>query len=105
LIDIAADGITFLMKYHTIHSHWRLSLPERHLRALPLERHVQWLFWEGSFAFAERTIHGPENIAAELEAYVRRIRPYPRWLLSLDARARAAGNLGHRARGWLRRHT
>jgi hypothetical protein len=104
LIDIAEGGITFLMKYHTIHSDWRLSLPARHLRSLPEARHVQWLFWEGSFAFAERTIHGPETIAAELEGYVRRVRPYPGWLLTLDAGARATRTLGRRALGWIRRH-
>jgi hypothetical protein len=86
LIDIEGTSIRFLMKYHLIHSHWRFSFPASYLRGLPEERRVQWLFWEGSFDFQEVTIHGPENIARELEAYVAARRPYPPWRLGLDRR-------------------
>jgi len=51
LIDLKDGGISFMMKYHRIHSHWSLSLPERFLHRLPPRRQVQWLFWEGSFEF------------------------------------------------------
>lgn len=103
LVEIDDDSIVFLMKYHRIHSHWRLSLPHSYLLSLSEAARVQWLFWEGSFAFRERTIHGPENIERELDAYVARVRPYPAFLLRADARRRRLTNLRRRATGKLRR--
>lgn len=79
LIDIDADGLTFLMKYHVIHAHPRYSLPASHLRALPAARAVQWLFWTDRFDVRERTIHGLDAQAAELAGYVARVRAYPAW--------------------------
>ena len=84
LVDIQDGAITFLMKYHRIHSSWRLSFPARYGRRLPPEAQVQWLFWDGEFTCTERTIHGPDHIEAELERYVRDIRPYPSWLIAAD---------------------
>lgn len=106
LIDISDEGeaeIRFLMKYHRIHSHWRLSFPESFLRGLSERDQVQWLFWEGSFRFSETTIHGPENIEAELERFVRATHPYPETLLSADRAWRAARSLQRRAVGKLKR--
>ncbi len=97
LVEIADGSVHFLMKYHRIHSHWRLSLPKSYLRALPEAAKVQWLFWDDGFTFGERTIHGPENIERELEAFVARTRPYPASLLLLDAGWRRGTNLGRRA--------
>jgi SAM-dependent methyltransferase len=97
LIDIADGGITFLMKFHTIHSHWRLSFPASFHRRLSERERVQWLFWEDTFPFRERTIHGPENIIAELETFVGRVRPYPAWLVGTDRIARTALRLPGRA--------
>ena len=92
LIDVAGSRVTFLMKYHRIHSHWRLSLPRRFLRRLREEQKVQWLFWHDSFEFSEAALHGVGAIEAELERYVGAVRPYPRWLLAADAlRTRALG--------------
>jgi len=88
------------MKYHMIHSHWRFSLPARHLRRLAEERKIAWLFWEDTFTFDERTIHGLDNIAAELERYVATLRPYPRVLLVPDHVVRLVLRL---VRGALRR--
>jgi hypothetical protein len=93
LIEIRDDALVFLMKYHTIHSHWRLSLPASHLRRLDEAARVQWLFWEREFACEERTIHGPEAIIDELAGFVARVRPYPRWLVTADATLRALGRL------------
>lgn len=103
LIEIDGASIVFLMKYHKIHSHWRLSFPKSYLRCLPHASTVQWLFWEGRFDAHERTIHGVENIERELEAYVGRIRPYPRSRLMIDAIWRRALRLANRAAGKLRR--
>jgi hypothetical protein len=93
LIDIGDAKIVFLMKYHTIHSHWRLSFPAAFLRRLGETERVQWLFWEHRFACEERTIHGPDAIIEELAGLVARVRPYPRWLVAADAGLRALGRL------------
>lgn len=75
LIDMRESHVDFLMKYHMIHSSPRFSLPKSYFQHLPEERQVQWLSWTGSFTFAERTIHGVDNIAAELEGYVTAVAP------------------------------
>jgi hypothetical protein len=100
LIDIGDNRITFLMKYHLLHADWRYSLPASFLRALPESRRVQWLFWTGSFEYAERTIHGSDAQAAELQRFVNARRPYPAALLRASAAAREVSRL---ARGAARR--
>ena len=62
------------------------------------------MFWDGEFSYSERTIHGPESIAAELERFVREVRPYPSWLLAGDLARRRAFSAGQRvAHGIARR--
>lgn len=99
LIDIEQARVTFLMKYHLIHAHWRYSLPAAHLRAMAPERAVQWLFWSDRFEVEERTIHGLDAQAAELAGYVARVRPYPSW----KHRASAAAGAIARVRAGVRR--
>jgi hypothetical protein len=103
LIDTINGSLRFLMKYHMIHSHWRLSFPRRFLRSVPEERTVSWLFWQESFEYSETTLHGVETIAAELEQFVRRIRPYPEWLVKADATVRRASHLNDRVMGKMKR--
>ena len=103
LVDIEGDEVRFLMKYHMIHSHWRFSLPSSYLRKLPEEKQVQWLFWNESFMYSETTIHGVENVSAELERFIQQTRPYPRWLLNIDDQFRRARGLQRRAVAKLRR--
>jgi hypothetical protein len=98
LVDIEGSSVRFTLKYHMIHSHWRYSFPARFLAGLDERERVQWLFWDHAFTYAERTIHGLDNIAAELEGFVQAIRPYPRWLVAADRRWRRLGALGSRAR-------
>ena len=90
LVEMKSNAILFLMKYHMIHSHWRFSLSRTYLRFLPEEQKVQWLFWDDSFSYSETTIHGIENIAAELQRFVQSVRPYPEWLLRADRMFREA---------------
>ena len=97
LVDIDHGHVAFLMKYHMIHSHWRFALPRTYLRRLRPEGHVQWLFWEDRFDFREVMIHGVENIAAELERFVRQTYPYPKWRLRCDAGIRTTRALANRA--------
>jgi hypothetical protein len=97
LIDIDGSHIRFLMKYHRIHSHWRLSLPAAWLARLPEVDRVQWLFWEDAFTVEETRIHGSTNMDAELERFVRSVRPYPRWRLEADAAWRRGRALSRRA--------
>ena len=103
LIDIAGEHVAFRMKYHTIHSHWRFSLPPRFVRGLPEPLHVQWLLWEGRFSFGEEIIHGVENIAAELERFVETARPYPHWQTTVDAWQRGLAAFARRAAGGVAR--
>ncbi len=103
LIDIRDDRITFLLKYHTIHSHWRFSFPARFWHGLDEARRVEWLFWEGRFEYEERTIHGPDKIAEELAAFVARVRPYPQWLATADRTLRGIAALPRRVAGRARR--
>jgi hypothetical protein len=105
LIDIGESGLVFLMKYHTIHSHWRLSFPAATFRGLAEAERVQWLFWDDRFSCEERTIHGPDAIIRELAGFVQRTRPYPRWLVAGDAALRAVARLPGRVMGRLRRPT
>ena len=103
LVDIGETEIQFLMKYHMLHSHWRFSFPTSYLRQLSEAEQVQWMFWNGSFVFSERTIHGTDRIAEELESYVRRHRPYPEMLIAADRSVGQARALARRAAGRIRR--
>ena len=76
LIDIEANSIRFLQKYHLIHSEWRYSFSKSHLSRLPQEKAVQWLWWDDDFQFEEITIHGLDNQKAELFNYVQQTQPY-----------------------------
>jgi hypothetical protein len=79
LIEIADTHITFLPKYHSIHSSRRFHLPACIGRRLEPQHRVTWLWWNDVFTFEERTIHGVPAIEAELERFVDRYAPCPRW--------------------------
>lgn len=82
LIDIEHDSIHFRQKLHRIHN-WRYSLPPSVLRSLTPDQSVQWLFWNDSFSYSEETLHGDGQLA-ELEAFVKRVRPYSPALTGAD---------------------
>ena len=104
LIDIRGNEISFLHKYHMIHSHWRFALPRSCGRALSRESSVQWLWWESEFTFREEMHHGLDAQDRELEEYVRRTYPYPEWRLRLSELWRRVSPLpGRAAAGALRR--
>ena len=97
LIDIDDARVSFLMKYHLLHADWRYSLPLSFLRNLPESNRVQWLFWEGTFEYEERVIHGSDAQAAELERFVQATHPYPPALLRADDATRRVISLVRRA--------
>jgi len=101
LIDIAGNEISFTMKFHSIHGHWRLSLPAKFAQSLAPERAFQWLFWDDSFSFREITIHGDAQVAS-LEHFVKSVKPYPAWLLTADTNVRRANQFLKRAARYAR---
>jgi len=103
LVDIEGNSVRFLMKFHMIHSHWRFSLPESYLRCLSEEERTQWLFWDGSFNYSETLLYGADEIAAKLERFVQRVRPYPDWRLGFDGGFRRARRLKTRVVGKVQR--
>ena len=96
LVDLEGSHVSFMMKFHSIHSHWRYSLPARANRRLTEEEKVQWLFWKDSFTFGERIIHGDDEQRAELERFVGRHRPPPAWLRQWGAFQDFAWSLSER---------
>jgi hypothetical protein len=78
LVDISGNHIQFTMKYHAIHSDFRLSLPASYAKKLSSAEAISSLFWDGSFTMAETQIHGVENIYGDLSDFVQRRYQYPR---------------------------
>jgi hypothetical protein len=103
LIEIEDGAIRFLQKYHAIHSHCRYSFPPSFLRRLDPEGRIQWLFWNGSFDYAEAMLHGTEAQEAELAEYVHRIRPHSPARLRADAIRRVVLQLARQPLTWARR--
>ncbi|MEW6305557.1 MAG: class I SAM-dependent methyltransferase [Verrucomicrobiota bacterium] len=68
LIDIEGNQISFLMKTHRLHESAKYHLTERFLKKLPIDRHFQWLFWEGTFEYRELR---PWPMEEELERFVK----------------------------------
>jgi hypothetical protein len=75
LIEIADGCVVFRVKPHAVHEDRRYHLPRRILRSLPEADHVQWLFWEESFAYAEAIQVSHLNTRKELATFVDRIAP------------------------------
>lgn len=96
-VDEPNQHVCFTIKCHMIHSHWRFSFPPDFLRATKEEERVSWLFWEGGFTWREARLVGLEAIASDLQRYVERIRPYPRWQLEADRVTRRSAGLLRRA--------
>lgn len=103
LVEIADGQVCFTMKYHMIHSHWRFSLPASKFRRLPERALAQWLFWEDSFKFSERTIHNQGQVAEDLERFIRDNHGHPEWLIRADEMWRTVRGLGSRASDKLHR--
>jgi hypothetical protein len=83
-----------------IHADRRFHLPTRHLRSLPPEAAVQWMWWDGSFDFEEVTIHGVQAQESELERFAQAHCPWPVWMYGLDRTVRQVSGFGHRVAAW-----
>lgn len=75
LVEIQADTVLFRFKPHAIHEDRRYHLPRRRLRALAPQDRVTWLFWEGSFNYAEVVQVSHVETLRELAAFVDGIAP------------------------------
>ena len=60
------------------------------------EQTVTWLWWNKTFTFEERTIHGIEEQERELEQFVSRFAICPRWRMASEAATAAAAALSQR---------
>lgn len=70
LIEIKGNHVAFLPKYHMIHRGPRYNLPPSLLRSLTPEESITYLFWDGSFTFEERSIHGVDAMGEEMRRFV-----------------------------------
>ena len=94
LVEIENGGITFRFKTPLMSTSWKYTFPRSYVKQLDAEARVAWLFWDDTFPFREVVQLGEGNVAAELEEFVRKHRPYPAWRYALerlrpDPRARA----------------
>ena len=77
LVEARGGHLEFTQKYHLIHAEYELAFPVSFGRALSTADSILRLFWEGSFTFSERTIHGAANIRESMAGYVRARYRYP----------------------------
>lgn len=90
LIEIEGRHVQFTSKFHLMHGEPELALPRRWRRRLTAADCVTWLFWDGSFTYAETSLDSPAAIRDYLAEFVRRHYRYP-WWQRLGWRARALG--------------
>jgi hypothetical protein len=83
-VEMDSSVVTFRFKTPLLCASWRYRFPRSYLRDLGPEDRVAWRFWEDSFTCREIVQLGEDNVAAELEAFVRTHRPYPAWRYRLE---------------------
>ena len=74
LVDVTDGGIEFVFKHHILHGRETDHFPPGFQEALPPERRVQALWWEGSFEYGERVFVGPGEVDRYLADFVDRHR-------------------------------
>lgn len=70
LIDVNADGITFVFKHGVVHGRPDEQFPAGFSDALIAEERVETLWWEGGFEARERVMIGPQEIDRYLAEFV-----------------------------------
>jgi hypothetical protein len=96
LIEISAQHIKFLPKYHMLHVDRRFHLPARWRWSLTPERSVSWLWWTDSFTCEEIELHGLEAQEKELRHFVDSIAPPAPLSLAMSRAAKSARRLHDR---------
>jgi len=74
LVDMGDDRIEFVFKHHVLHLRDTDHFPAGFREALPEERRVATLWWQGSFDYRERIFIAAEELDAYLADYVSRYR-------------------------------
>jgi hypothetical protein len=92
LIEITGSHIDFVPKWHMIHTSRRFHLPAGF--SAPA---TQSFWWEKSFSFAERDIHGLAGQEAELERFIDTLSPCPVWMRRTEELSATVRSLPRRA--------
>lgn len=66
LVDVGDGRIDFVHKPHALHGREALHFAPGFAESLSQEERVQWLWWEGSFEFAERSFADRDELYAYL---------------------------------------
>lgn len=91
LVEMEGNRIDFTLKSTHFHIWKDALIPLAFTHRQPLERHVSWLFWEGSFGYGERIV---DDLAEDARRFARRFH------VPASARLRqAASTLRRRLRG------
>lgn len=104
LIEIDGTTISFLQKFHMIHSSRRFHLPKGFGLDLPPERRIQWLWWKSTFDFREIQIHGLAEQEAELERFAALHSPCPFPVREMERAREWIGAIPERIGRRLRNH-
>lgn len=78
LIDVSPGGIEFVFKHHVLHGRSSDHFDLAFHRGLSAEQRVQTLWWQGSFAYAERVLLDAASLDSYLADFVAAHRPAPR---------------------------
>ncbi|MDD4939894.1 MAG: methyltransferase domain-containing protein [Candidatus Omnitrophica bacterium] len=97
IVEVKDNTITFLVKPHFIHYHWKHHFPKRYGRHTRDGKLIQYLFWEGSFKFEERMAMEHDTLALEIEGFIRSKAVYPRLRYNVD-------KIWDKAKAALRKH-
>jgi hypothetical protein len=84
LVEIDDRFVTFRFKTPLLCSSWRYTFPKSYQQRLSAVDRVSFLFWDDSFQYREVVQLSEANVAAELDAFVRRYGVYPEWRYALE---------------------
>jgi len=81
-VEIKDNHIQFTMKYHNVHTDFRLSFPSSYAKKLKPNELIDSIFWQDRFSFAETQIHGVDKIQEELKGFVASRYQYPQHMIA-----------------------
>lgn len=71
LIDLEGDELTFVFKHHVLHNRESDRFPREFREALPPERRVHQLWWQGEFRYRELMFFDGPSLDAYLQEFVK----------------------------------